>query len=75
MSGEIKNELDKLAQSNAILAQKIVILTEQGYLVNRSKLANLNLGVILFHLYKSCALGCKELAKNIKHIHNKLAMS
>lgn len=74
MSDKIKNKLSVLAQSNITNANKVVVLAEQGYVVNTRKLENLNLGVILYNMYKSGVLGHKDFASNVERLTNKFVI-
>lgn len=74
MSDKVKNKLSILAQSNITNAHKVVVLAEQGYVVNTRKLEKLNLGVILYNIYKSGALGYKDFASNVERLTNKFVI-
>ena len=71
MNGITKQNIDSLASDNITIANKIVVLSKQGYVVNSRKIDKLNLGTVLLHMYRSVALGSKDYDNNIRHFNNK----
>lgn len=71
MNGITKQDIDSLASDNITVANKIVVLSKQGYVVNSRKIDKLNLGTILLHMYRSVALGSKDYDNNIRNFNNK----
>ena len=71
MNGITKQDIDSLALDNITIANKIVVLSKQGYVVNSRKIDKLNLGTVLLHMYRSVALGSKDYDNNIRHFNNK----
>lgn len=74
MNGITKQNIDSLASDNITIANKIVVLSKQGYVVNSRKIDKLNLGTILLHMYRSIALGNKDYDNNIRNFNNKFAI-
>lgn len=71
MNGITKQDIDSLASDNITIANKIVILSKQGYVVNSRKIDKLNLGNVLLHMYRSVTLGSKDYDNNIRNFNNK----
>ena len=71
MNGITKQDIDSLASDNITIANKIVVLSKQGYVVNSRKIDKLNLGTVLLHMYRSVSLGSKDYDNNIRHFNNK----
>ena len=71
MNGITKQDIDSLASDNIAIANKIVVLSKQGYVVNSRKIDKLNLGTVLLHMYKSIAIGSKDYNNNIRNFNNK----
>lgn len=71
MNGITKQNIDSLASDNITIANKIVVLSKQGYVVNSRKIDKLNLGTVLLHMYRSIAIGSKDYDNNIKNFNNK----
>ena len=71
MNGITKQDIDSLVSDNITIANKIVALSKQGYIVNSRKIDKLNLGTVLLHMYRSVALGSKDYDNNIRHFNNK----
>ena len=71
MNGITKQDIDSLASDNIAIANKIVVLSKQGYVVNSRKINKLNLGTVLLHMYKSIAIGSKDYDNNIRNFNNK----
>ena len=71
MNGITKQDIDSLASDNITIANKIVALSKQGYVVNSRKIDKLNLGTILLHMYRSAALGSEDYNDNIRNFNNK----
>ena len=71
MNGITKQDIDSLASDNITIANKIVVLSKQGYVVNSRKIDKLNLGTVLLHMYKSIAIGSKDYDNNIRNFNNK----
>ena len=71
MNGITKQYIDSLALDNITIANKIVVLSKQGYVVNSRKIDKLNLGTVLLHMYRSVALGSKNYDNNIRNFNNK----
>lgn len=71
MNGITKQDIDNLASDNITIANKIVVLSKQGYVVNSRKIDKLNLGTILLHMYRSAALGSEDYNDNIRNFNNK----
>lgn len=71
MNGITKQYIDSLASDNITIANKIVVLSKQGYVVNSRKIDKLNLGTVLLHMYRSVALGSKDYDNNIRQFNNK----
>ena len=71
MNGITKQDIDILASDNITIANKIVVLSKQGYVVNSRKIDKLNLGTVLLHMYRTVALGSKDYDNNIRHFNNK----
>jgi len=71
MNGITKQDIDSIALDNITIANKIVVLSKQGYVVNSRKIDKLNLGTVLLHMYRSVALGSKDYDNNIRNFNNK----
>ena len=71
MNGITKQDIDSLASDNITIANKIVVLSKQGYVINSRKIDKLNLGTILLHMYRSIALGSNDYDNNIRNFNNK----
>ena len=71
MNGITKQNIDSLASDNITIANKIVILSKQGYVVNSRRIDKLSLGTVLLHMYRSAALGSEDYNDNIRNINNK----
>ena len=71
MNGITKQDIDSLASDNIAIANKIVVLSKQGYVVNSRNIDKLNLGTVLLHMYRSVALGSKDYYNNIRNFNNK----
>lgn len=71
MNGITKQDINSLASDNITVANKIVVLSKQGYVVNSRKIDKLNLGTVLLHMYRSVALGSKDYDNNIRNFNNK----
>ena len=71
MNSITKQDIDSLASNNITIANNIVVLSKQGYVVNSRKIDKLNLGTILLHMYRSVALGSKDYDNNIRNFNNK----
>ena len=74
MNGITKQDIDSLASDNIAIANKIVVLSKQGYVVNSRKIDKLNLGTVLLHMYKSIAIGSKDYNNNIRNFNNKFVI-
>lgn len=74
MNGITKQDIDSLASDNITIANMIVILSKQGYVVNSRKTDKLNLGTILLHMYRSIDLGSKDYDNNIRNFNNKFVI-
>ena len=69
-----KQDIDSLASDNITIANNIVVLSKQGYIVNSRNIDKLNLGTILLHMYRSVALGSKDYDNNIRNFNNKFVI-
>lgn len=74
MNSITKQDIDSLASDNITIANNIVVLSKQGYIVNSRKIDKLNLGTILLHMYRSVALGSKDYDNNIRNFNNKFVI-
>ncbi|UWH91221.1 MAG: hypothetical protein [Bacteriophage sp.] len=74
MNGITKQDIDSLASDNITIANTIVILSKQGYIINSRKIDKLNLGTILLRMYRSVALGSKDYDNNIRNFNNKFVI-
>ena len=74
MNGKTKQDIDSLASDNITIANKIVVLSKQGYVINSRKIDKLNLGTILLHMYRSIALGSNDYDNNIRNFNNKFVV-
>lgn len=74
MNGITKQDIDSLASDNITIANKIVVLSKQGYVINSRKIDKLNLGTILLHMYRSIALGSNDYDNNIRNFNNKFVV-
>lgn len=74
MNGITKQDINSLASDNITIANMIVILSKQGYIINSRKINKLNLGTILLHMYRSVALGSKDYDNNIRNFNNKFVI-
>lgn len=71
MNSITKQDIDSLASDNITIANNIVVLSKQGYVVNSRNIYKLNLGTVLLHMYRSVALGSKDYDNNIRNFNNK----
>ena len=74
MNSITKQDIDSLASNNITIANNIVVLSKQGYVVNSRNIDKLNLGTILLHMYRSVALGSKDYDNNIRNFNNKFVI-
>lgn len=74
MNSITKQDIDSLASDNITIANNIVILSKQGYVVNSRNIDKLNLGTVLLHMYRSVALGSKDYDNNIRNFNNKFVI-
>lgn len=74
MNSITKQDIDSLASDNIMIANNIVVLSKQGYVVNSRNIDKLNLGTILLHMYRSIALGSKDYDNNIRNFNNKFVI-
>ena len=74
MNGITKQDIHSLASDNITIANKIVVLYKQGYVINSRKIDKLNLGTILLHMYRSIALGSNDYDNNIRNFNNKFVV-
>ena len=74
MNSITKQDIDSLASDNIIIANNIVVLSKQGYVVNSRNINKLNLGTILLHMYRSVDLGSKDYDNNIRNFNNKFVI-
>lgn len=74
MNSITKQDIDSLASDNITIANNIVVLSKQGYVVNNRNIDKLNLGTILLHMYRSVALGSKDYDNNIRNFNNKFVI-
>ena len=74
MNSITKQDIDSLASDNITIANNIVVLSKQGYIVNSRNIDKLNLGTVLLHMYRSVALGSKDYDNNIRNFNNKFVI-
>lgn len=74
MNSITKQDIDSLASDNITIANNIVVLSKQGYVVNSRNIDKLNLGTVLLHMYRSVALGSKDYDNNIRNFNNKFVI-
>lgn len=74
MNSITKQDIDSLASDNITIANNIVVLSKQGYVVNSRNINKLNLGTVLLHMYRSVALGSKDYDNNIRNFNNKFVI-
>lgn len=69
----IKNKtINNLEQKVTSIANTIVSLTAQGYVINSKKRIKLDWSSVLLHAFENINILNKEQQKNIENLYNKL---
>ena len=68
-----KNILDDLESKAMSIVNTSIVLTSQGYLVNKSKYIRLDWSSILLHAFENIDIFSKEQQNNIERLYNKVS--